>query len=899
MSDSYGRLKVDELLNSDGVTFDMVAATTDEATASEKGYMSATDKAKLDGIEASATADQTGAEIKAAYEGEADTNAFTDADHNKLDGIEAGAEVNTVASVAGQTGAVTLAKADVGLGSVDNTADADKPVSNATQTALDAKADLIGGKLNTSQIPDLAVTEFKGVVADQTAMLAVTGEKGDWVNRSDTGQMFIIIGDDPTDANDWAAVSYPASPVVSVAGKTGAVSLIQDDIGSGAVSASTVTAAGLIERTNVQPQSVGTNGFRVSYGSDVSGGYTYLGTRFNGANQAFAHYNGSATTATIGVDGSADFDGKVISGDDPRQATTHIGAALEPDGLVSVRAASNSETIFGGTVSGNSGFTSQIFADGSVIAAGGNFQVDGSGIIQTNIKSAGNVQLDSTASFSSPKITLNAASGTITSTGILTSNRPVSGTPASTWSCFNGQNNGATTSSIKADGSAYFAGNVGVGNSSMFQHFEVGFTDNNTTFQGDGSSGNWGAGSRGILVQNKSTTTNSKSLIQFRTNTADWFAGTELVGSTSNFIFKYENNSPSLTIDSSGRVGIGVEPSVFNGSGDNLVLSSSSHTGLTIDATSSTNSSIHFADGTTGNEAYRGYLVYRHSSDSMEFGTSGSERMRLSGAGDLYIGGTSDANADFVFSTSGSRASFYRNVGIGSANPAARLVVSNDGASGIELQPEITTNTNRITNYNRSASSYNNFRLDAAQHEFLISGSERMRITNDGQLRTLAAQTAFLVSSATGAGTSEYLIGGQYSASSPGLGTNSFRVYTNGNVQNSNNSYGAISDIKLKENIVDASSQWSDIKALRVRNYNFIEGQTHTQIGVVAQEVEAVSPGLVTESPDKDENDNDLGTTTKSVNYSVLYMKAVKALQEAMARIETLEAKVAQLEANN
>ena len=36
----------------------------------------------------------------------------------------------------------------------------------------------------------------------------------------------------------------------------------------------------------------------------------------------------------------------------------------------------------------------------------------------------------------------------------------------------------------------------------------------------------------------------------------------------------------------------------------------------------------------------------------------------------------------------------------------------------------------------------------------------------------------------------------------------------------------------------------------------------------------------------------DLGTTTKSVKYSVLYMKAVKALQEAMARIETLEAEV-------
>ena len=124
-------------------------------------------------------------------------------------------------------------------------------------------------------------------------------------------------------------------------------------------------------------------------------------------------------------------------------------------------------------------------------------------------------------------------------------------------------------------------------------------------------------------------------------------------------------------------------------------------------------------------------------------------------------------------------------------------------------------------------------------------------------------------------------------------GTTSFQVYTNGNVQNTNNSYGAISDIKLKENIVDANSQWDDLKALQVRNYNFKEGQTHTQIGLVAQEVEPISSGLVYESPDRDAEGNDLGTVTKSVNYSVLYMKAVKALQEAMERIETLEGMVA------
>ena len=54
--------------------------------------------------------------------------------------------------------------------------------------------------------------------------------------------------------------------------------------------------------------------------------------------------------------------------------------------------------------------------------------------------------------------------------------------------------------------------------------------------------------------------------------------------------------------------------------------------------------------------------------------------------------------------------------------------------------------------------------------------------------------------------------------------------------------------------------------------------------------------GLVDEHADLGVNDEDLGTTTKGVKYSILYMKAVKALQEAMDRIETLEAKVAALE---
>ena len=69
-------------------------------------------------------------------------------------------------------------------------------------------------------------------------------------------------------------------------------------------------------------------------------------------------------------------------------------------------------------------------------------------------------------------------------------------------------------------------------------------------------------------------------------------------------------------------------------------------------------------------------------------------------------------------------------------------------------------------------------------------------------------------------------------------------------------------------------------------------------IGVIAQDLEAAGMnGLVETNSDAHPNNPDATTTTKTVKYSILYMKAVKALQEAMDRIETLETKVAALEA--
>ena len=123
-------------------------------------------------------------------------------------------------------------------------------------------------------------------------------------------------------------------------------------------------------------------------------------------------------------------------------------------------------------------------------------------------------------------------------------------------------------------------------------------------------------------------------------------------------------------------------------------------------------------------------------------------------------------------------------------------------------------------------------------------------------------------------------------------------IRTNGDFESSSNSYNGVSDLKLKENIVDSGSQWNDIKALKVRKYSFKDEKSDspTQLGVIAQEVETAGmSGLVQDSPDEDSPEGEVkhtGTVTKKVKYSVLYMKGIKALQEAMARIETLEAEV-------
>jgi hypothetical protein len=265
---------------------------------------------------------------------------------------------------------------------------------------------------------------------------------------------------------------------------------------------------------------------------------------------------------------------------------------------------------------------------------------------------------------------------------------------------------------------------------------------------------------------------------------------------------------------------------------DELVLENSGNAGITFLSGASDSGRIFFGD--SGSPAI-GWIRYFHDSNHMDFGTNESERMRILTGGEVLIGTTSNTGKLCVQQTATNAKSGYFRASSGSYTDTV-------------LSAECDRNT--------SNSTYN-----------LYKGQNG------------AADRIFIRDS--------------------------------GNIENTNNSYGAISDERIKQDITDANSQWDDIKAVKVRNFKLKNETDKTQLGVIAQELEASGMGgLIQDAPPSKEHvacSADFGSIdeegvftkgerVKAVKYSVLYMKSIKCLQEAMEKIETLEAKVTALE---
>ncbi len=201
----------------------------------EMGYETDTDKFKMgDGTTAWTSLtyhkDQTDSEIKTAYENNADTNEFSDAEQTKLAGIATSATANDTDANLKDRANHTGTQLSSTVSDFDTTADAritaQKAAANGLAT-LDA-----GSKIPTAQLPALAISDTF-VAANQTAMLALTAETGDVAVRTDENKSYILQGTDPSILGDWQELLTPTDAVLSVNSQTGTVSLDTDDIAEG------------------------------------------------------------------------------------------------------------------------------------------------------------------------------------------------------------------------------------------------------------------------------------------------------------------------------------------------------------------------------------------------------------------------------------------------------------------------------------------------------------------------------------------------------------------------------------------------------------------------------------------------------------------------------------------
>ena len=351
-------------------------------------------------------------------------------------------------------------------------------------------------------------------------------------------------------------------------------------------------------------------------------------------------------------------------------------------------------------------------------------------------------------------------------------------------------------------------------------------------------------------------------------------------------------------------------------------------------------------DGATGVDYYRGYIQYKNSADAMCFATSNSERMRISSGGDLFIGGTSDANADFVFSTSDDRASFYRrllmgtstsrSIGAGAAYPAFLQVESSGFTNTSFTQnsndlygPEINLGKSRGTSAGGTTVVQSGDQLGVIQFagadgtdletngaiiECRVDGTpgsndmpgrlvfyttadgassptERMRITSSS-----GTQIRIVGSTSADSGALQFVNNSQ--AIQWHLATNSTNLYI-ADADFSNYAYLSqnptawqfASDARLKENIKPLDYGIDTVKQIKPCSFNFI-GNDIPQIGFIAQDLKTVVPEAVSgEEIDYGNDDTPEERAKKSMGLSkeTLVPVLVKALQETITKIETLE----------
>ena len=435
----------------------------------------------------------------------------------------------------------------------------------------------------------------------------------------------------------------------------------------------------------------------------------------------------------------------------------------------------------------------------------------------------------------------------------------------------------------------------------------------NTTTEGHANADNLtvvDSGSCGITIRSAN---DNFGRIYFSDGTSgdDEYRGIVQYDHTNNRLQFASNALTAMTIDSSQRVGIGVTspsaPLEISNSVPIIRLTDSDGTN-TYGQISASTAALSFAHR---NGASNGQIIFQ----GLGGGVS-DEYARFDTLGRLLVGTTASASSNAAAAvevigntTTGGMLTVGRNdTEIAIDNSIGFITfVGNDSDGGYDQCAAISC----FADGNHSNTSKASRLVFSTTQSSNISPTERMRIDNGGVLYLGQATTSIPGSGNTTAGHTMRPGGDAFHSASgaPSLyvnrssttggivslrynGTQRGSITTDGTVV----AFNTTSDYRLKENVAAVTDGITRLQQLKPSRFNFIENPTKTVDGFIAHEVQDIVPEAVT--GEKDAVDEEGNPEYQGIDQSKLVPLLTAALQEAIAKIETLETKVAALEAN-
>ena len=352
------------------------------------------------------------------------------------------------------------------------------------------------------------------------------------------------------------------------------------------------------------------------------------------------------------------------------------------------------------------------------------------------------------------------------------------------------------------------------------------------------------------------------------------------------------SESEAMRIDTNGNVGIEyTTPSSMNSSAYNLVVGngvSGENKGITIFSNSDASGSIHFADGTSGADAYRGIITYSQSGNHMRLYTDATERVRINAQYGVGIG----TAADHLYTS-------YRALELGHA----MSLTANGGGNDCQIGNNFYLDESGNWSYKHSAEA-TLFSMSAGNQIFYnaASGTADAHITWSERMRIAGGQVLIGISSAHDG---NFKLGGLSTASVSFLSTQnnattgtmsvmSFRANSNteiGSIKTTNTAtaFNTSSDYRLKENLQPLENGLERLNNLNPVKFDWKEDGTSSE-GFIAHEAQEVFPDAVTGEKD--------GEDMQGMDYGRITPLLVKAIQEQQEQIEQLKAEVQTLKEN-